>query len=823
MIDFDLLAEVITPKQFAKAIGATPSRTAGMFHCSNPAHENSDKKASLAIRYKDGRTVVYCHGCGLSGTPIRAATQLWGGSPNDVAERLAASAGITALVTRSNSDGPKIAATYEYTDESGEHLYEVVRYAHPKDFRQRVRQGKGWTWKLGNTRRVLYRLPEVVAKVKKKGIVMICEGEKDADALSALGFVATCNAGGAGKWRSGYSESLRGTPVVILPDNDQPGREHAQAVAQALHGKASKIRVLELPGLPDKGDISDWLQNGGTRGELERLVKDRQIWEPPTTVPEPEHTEDEAAETDSTQDVAEPDSTEDGTESFEWPDPILPDMAEPPPVPIDILPTMVARYIQALADSIRAEPEMGILPVLAAAGAALMGKIEIQVKQRYVETVNLFTAVVAESGEGKSPFLSAIFGPLWEREETERKRFEEQSIANDARRGLLESDEKRLKKEWGAKKDDDDKDKVEELYRGVVEELRSLDGKAPRRLTSDVTPERIAGLMAENDGRITLVSPEGGPFKIMAGQYSKASAIIDTYTKAWRGEPIRIDRQSGDPIIVDDPCLTMCIALQPIVLQKLPNKSLLKAEGLLPRFLFLCPRSVLGSRPATLETPGVSDDDRLPYEKLITRLLDLKVREEGKPDRLTLSPEAERIFTEFELWLEPQLGETGSLRAIHEWGVKLTANTLRMAALFHVLDRVDEGENHLSPISEEAMTEAVRLAKALIPHARYVERAMVNKLPGQVLAHIRGESSISRRELHRRCQGLAEIQKADDLDAPLERLEDLGCVQVVASSKTGLRGKPRSPTIYLNPKLQGTQKDIDKKDDPPPIAPSDPP
>ena len=99
--------------------------------------------------------------------------------------------------------------TYDYTDESGALLFQVVRSA-PKDFRQRRPNGKGgWTWSLGKTRRVLYRLPEVRDAVAGGRIVLIVEGEKDVNTLRELGFAATCNPGGANKWRTEYTESLR--------------------------------------------------------------------------------------------------------------------------------------------------------------------------------------------------------------------------------------------------------------------------------------------------------------------------------------------------------------------------------------------------------------------------------------------------------------------------------------------------------------------------------------------------------------------------------------------------------------------------------------
>ena len=109
-----------------------------------------------------------------------------------------------------------IVATYDYADESGAPLFQVVRLV-PKDFRQRRPNGTGgWTWRLGKTRRVLYRLPELREAVAGERLVIVVEGEKDADNLLKLGFTATCNAGGANKWRAEYNESLRDADVVII-------------------------------------------------------------------------------------------------------------------------------------------------------------------------------------------------------------------------------------------------------------------------------------------------------------------------------------------------------------------------------------------------------------------------------------------------------------------------------------------------------------------------------------------------------------------------------------------------------------------------------
>jgi 5S rRNA maturation endonuclease (ribonuclease M5) len=162
---------------------------------------------------------------------------------------------------------------YDYIDEHGELLFQVCR-TNPKRFFQRRPDGQGgWINKLEDVRRVLYRLPELL-EADPSATVFVCEGEKDADALRKLGLVATTNAGGAGKWRDDYNEHLRGRNVVILPDNDEPGRKHAEEVSKSLGGVAASVKVVALPRLPEKGDVSDWLKAGGSAGQLESLTKE---------------------------------------------------------------------------------------------------------------------------------------------------------------------------------------------------------------------------------------------------------------------------------------------------------------------------------------------------------------------------------------------------------------------------------------------------------------------------------------------------------------------------------------------------------------------
>jgi DNA primase len=165
----------------------------------------------------------------------------------------------------------KIVATYDYVDEKGSLLYQIVRYD-PKFFWDRRPDGSGgWIWNLGNVRLVLYRLSEVV----KAETVLIFEGEKDVDtayrAGLPAGFAATSSPLGAGQWRSEYSESLRGKRVIICPDNDKAGMGHMKQVIRDLTGKAAEIRRIVLPG--SVKDFSEWVEAGAAHGQFTDLVR----------------------------------------------------------------------------------------------------------------------------------------------------------------------------------------------------------------------------------------------------------------------------------------------------------------------------------------------------------------------------------------------------------------------------------------------------------------------------------------------------------------------------------------------------------------------
>lgn len=244
------------------------------FEARCPAHD--DGRASLSVsEASDGKILVHCH-AGCTPEAICAAlglkmADLFPGAP------------------KRNGGGKSIVATYDYKDETGKLLYQVCRFE-PKDFRQRKpdpTQLDGWAWKTTGCRRVLYRLPETIAAVQHGDVIHIAEGEKDVAALVQAGFAATCNAGGSGKWRKEYSQTLKGACVVVIADKDDPGRKHAQDVARQLQGIAASVRVIELPDTNGQTvkDSADFFAAGGTASQFKGLCDRAPEWTPPAQPP----------------------------------------------------------------------------------------------------------------------------------------------------------------------------------------------------------------------------------------------------------------------------------------------------------------------------------------------------------------------------------------------------------------------------------------------------------------------------------------------------------------------------------------------------------
>lgn len=212
-----------------------------------PGHD--DKNQSLSVKAADSKILLKC----FAGCTSEAIVQALGLEVKD-------------LFLDNPESKTEVETIYDYVDDKGKPLFQVVRFK-PKTFRLRQPDGK---WNIKGLTPVLYHLDDVLTAVKREDLICIVEGEKDCDNLRDIGQVSTTNPMGAGKWRDSYSDILRGADIVIIPDNDEPGRQHASQVAASCDGKAKRIRILEIPS--QFKDVSDWLSAGHTRDDLDALI-----------------------------------------------------------------------------------------------------------------------------------------------------------------------------------------------------------------------------------------------------------------------------------------------------------------------------------------------------------------------------------------------------------------------------------------------------------------------------------------------------------------------------------------------------------------------
>ena len=340
----------------------------------NPAYSSDGEwrfgsRGSLAIDISAGRWFDHEHGTGGGVLDLinrekhcgRAQAMAWllENIP-DAAEEAAAEARPNGQAGKTKPPLGRIVAVYDYQSEHGELLFQVVRFE-PKDFRQRRPDPSardGWSWKVkGVVEPVPYRLP---ALLTAKAVV-VTEGERDADRLVAAGFVATTNPGGAGKWPKAFGPWFAGKAVAILPDHDDAGRKHTQDVARSLAGHASQIKVVDLPGLPPKGDVSDWLDAGGTAEALEALI-----------------------------DAAPPWASDDGTE---WDDPLdivgAPELVGWPTLGRNCLPEPLFRYVMAEAERLNVDPCPLAAHVIAACATSISDRFTVKPKMHATSVVEV--------------------------------------------------------------------------------------------------------------------------------------------------------------------------------------------------------------------------------------------------------------------------------------------------------------------------------------------------------------------------------------------------------------------------------------------------
>jgi hypothetical protein len=468
--------------------------------------------------------------------------------------------------------------------------------------------------------------------------IVVCEGEKAADAARSLGFTATTSAGGCQAAAKTDWRPLAGKEAWILPDNDTPGRKYADTVTGILARLTPipVVRIVELPGLPAGGDIVDWIKAHG--------------------------------------DAAEPDAMREQIEALaQAVEPWRPEKGDDlghRPFPVDALFKPLRGFVAAGAKAIGCDPSYLALPLLVALGAAIGNSRRLELKRGWFVPAILWGAIVGESGTAKTPAFKVVMRPVRERQ---RKALERHTEAMK----LYEADLARWEKDIAAWK--------REKTAGNDPPKKPDPPQAERCIVSDATVEALAPILLANPRGLLLARDELagwiGSFDRYAGK-GKTGADAANWLSMFNAESIIVDRKSGIPRTIHVSQAAVCVSggIQPSVLQRSLGIEH-RESGLAARLLLTCPpRKAKRWTEADIDPSAEAELGRL-----VDRLHELQPTVDGggepQPVLVRLTPDAKAAWTEYyNAHAVEQADLTGELAAA--WS-KLEEYAARLALVLH--------------------------------------------------------------------------------------------------------------------------------------------
>ncbi len=478
-----------------------------------------------------------------------------------------------------------------------------------------------------------------------------------------------------------------------------------------------------------------------------------------------------------------------------------------------------------LADFTQTPIDLAATTALGTLSAAAGGKFEVEIDPGYIEPVHLFILSLLQSGSRKSAVFRGCTTPIvaWERDRNAEKLrefavWESRRRINQAKlKGMeatLSSPDKRRSKTGPLPNLDDLALQADALARELASDRPP---RVTRVVVDDITPERIASVLAEQDGSVAVMSPEGGFFGNIGGRYSDIPSL-ETMLKAHAGDDIRVDRQGRAGETVPRPALTVCISAQPEVAAELGKIPGFRGKGGAARFLVSMPKSNLGHRRVSV--PPMPPATAAAWARCITRVLEMTPAGRDQydgypvPHRIRLSDQARAEHLRFREEIEPELSEFGYLGDLSDWASKLAGNAARIAGLLHIASTPEGQAPQNRPISVETMRSSIMVCEYFISHAFIFFDAMASDDGSEtsaariVLEELRDMAQaaqaprVGRRDLQRRLRKRSRFKESKSLDAPLERLENHGFIQIT-TERTGGRS---SKTIHINPLAQKAQK-----------------
>lgn len=478
-----------------------------------------------------------------------------------------------------------------------------------------------------------------------------------------------------------------------------------------------------------------------------------------------------------------------------------------PDFPVAALPAWLRAFVQGLARETQTPVDLAALLALSACAGALAGKVRVQARPGWVEPLNLYTLTAMNPANRKSAVFASTCEPL---EEIERALIEEKrdEIAQaESEYRMLEERRNRLEKDAARTDDPAERGSKKEEAISLAQELAALKVPAqPRLICADVTPERLASLLAEQGGRMCLFSPEGDLFDMLAGRYTGGAPNFDVILKGHSGDALRVDRR-GRSEHVPRPALTIGLTVQPDVIRGLVDKPGFRGRGLIGRFLYSLPKSTVGRR--RIDPEPLENEVRQTYEKNVKELARLEAAQDydGLPvaRMLYLTAEANFLLKEFEAELEPQLAEDCELGAIADWAGKLAGAVVRIVSILHLADHAQRLSPWPERIAAETMSRAINVGRYLIPHARaaFAEMGADVQIDNaqRLLRWIErtGQRSFTKREAHQAHKG--RFKKVTDIEPALELLEAHGYIRARTDAADRRPGRKASQVFDVNPSL----------------------
>jgi len=701
-----------------------------------PIHNGKDD--NFAVDPATGRW--YCHStCGRGGDILDLQAELVGGDfPTRKAEvfRLMGrvepdhrrngtrtnknSAGTAPTKPTNGAGGWPEVARYPYVDREGKLVFEVIRYLKPdceKAFRQcRPDERGGVIWNLDGIERVPYRLP----KLLRAKTVCIPEGEKDVETLEAWGLTASCNPGGSGSSRlyEGWTEYFQGRNIIILPDNDEPGRRHAAAVAAALLRVAASLRIVELPGLPENGDVTDWRDAGCTFEECKKLV----------TAVAPT---DAAAlsELRARWGLMEEEPHQARADAAgEWPTP-EPIQSELPPVQVfseDFLLESLRPLVADVTERTQVPMDYPAVVMVLCLAGAVNRRAVIQPKANdtgWVIVPNLWGGIIAPPGFMKSPVIHAATRPLNQIQSEWRQEYEEvlKNYASDKEEYELKRTAWKEQYKAASKK----KKAAPEKPEGEPQEP-----KLRRLIVNDATFESVHEIMNANPAGILVIRDELPGWWSQLGRAGREGERAFCL-QAWNGDTGHtIDRIGRGTIHVPHCCMSMLGGIQPGRLRSYLVDALRDGptnDGLIQRFQLLVWPDTGPDFTYVDRAPDTASEEQA--AQIYRRLVELDAE---NPARFHFASDAQELFIDWLTELETKI-RAGELHpALISHLSKYRSLMPSLALLFELADRASiegfEGSllaNSENFVSLEHTKQAAEWCDYLESHARRVYSCVV--------------------------------------------------------------------------------------------------